>query len=84
MLFAENCTNKIHRQIQVHLESARWLPVRDRRESAKSRYQLPRQAMGNDVAPTRKSLTPANDHRDREVTVGMMDLQAQGSTYGKG
>ena len=40
--------------------------------------------MGNDVAPTRKSLTLANDHRDREVTVGMMDAQAQGSTYGKG
>ena len=40
--------------------------------------------MGNDVAPTRKSLTPVDDHRDREVSVGMMDVQAQGSTYGKG
>jgi hypothetical protein len=53
-------------------------------ESAKCRYQRPRQAMGNDVAPTRKSLTAATDHRDREVTVGMMAVQAQVSTYGKG
>ena len=32
MLFAENCNTKSHRQIQAHLESARWSPVRDRGE----------------------------------------------------